>query len=234
MKYTLLLLLILGLIFTSCSPAAEVLPVVTTPIPSPVVAPVIIPVAAPAPVLSDDERNFKAALSASPAYAVTYTYTYTSTSSNVRGTVAKYSDGSSKERVDTSISGVNTQMYIAGSDYTLCTKTGSTWSCSKSDAQAESKTLISQINNDVLSNIMSYDIERVSNEMIIGVDASCYHVVTAKDVSVDYCFNSDLVPLLIKTQKLQNGYPAIMELRATNHVASVPAERFVPPQVVTG
>lgn len=235
MKYIVLLLVILGLFVAGCTAPT---PVVTTPEPTPepeVVAPVVEEVVVPKePVLSDDAKSLKEMLSATLTYGVTYSYTASSTTSNTRGTITQYIDGIKKMRFDSTFGGITTQTYNVDGVYTSCVKVGANWNCFKPDVSAGQTNSPLNSNDDVVDNVANYKVTRLPDQKILGTDATCYKVETSEKDSVEYCFNSDSVPVLVKTTTVQGGYPATVELLATTYTKTVAADKFVPPQVVTG
>ncbi len=168
-----------------------------------------------------------------------YMATYGITSSmggqqGIKSLMTYYFEGKNKIRVDMPDSGMGEmRTYLDSGSYVVCTKAAQEWSCMKVPQQQTSQD-VNQQTTDIQNSIDSSPVERLSDRVIAGTTAQCYHITfTVKDQTTGtastwddiYCVSADGVPLYMDGKSGDTEY--VME--ATKYSTSVSDSDFVPP-----
>jgi hypothetical protein len=172
---------------------------------------------------ADARSDFEAAIGDGVGtYKVVYDIRTETDGKVYTGVMTQYMKGAEKMRIDNTAEGADTRMYLVDETTTICSKTGSSWSCFASNPddaeqyETESPQEAVEENDDA---VITHD----GSMSLAGVTADCWKMVY-EDGTARYCIY-DGVPLYIHSEVDGNE----SELKAQSFTKTVKDSDFVPP-----
>lgn len=158
--------------------------------------------------------------------SLTYMVDYTVKSTDMADSQMKqYMKGTDKIRFDTTSEDGEARIFWIDSALYMCTKDSGEWMC-LSGSEGEEFDMESQtVEDDLQTNIDDYEVSNLPSRTIAGTLASCYNIVVETG-SVEYCLSPEGVTVYMKTSSTYGEDSFEMEMIATSYSTNVPDSAF--------